>query len=494
MAMFFNQAEYTDGILAVGMGGEAQTFWPPLYAWLSHMYWFISTDAGMIEMGAKYISLFASSLTVIPIYYAARSIERANTSPDRSSIFGSPAAIWACVWFLVSPMALRWGTRMMTDALFTALFFSAVWAMVDAWKQRCSGLARYDQRLALATFFTVAAIMTRYQGVLLVPPLVIAILAVRSDGLKRGNGPLPRAAYAQLFWLVPIVWFAMNVDQFTAHAGQVSARTTLDGWTTALAYWTTFESFVLLSPYFFTYPIFALAVWGAIVSRDRLWLWLFAYFALALLVMQSVFQSFQSRYLLPLLPFIVVWAGVGGVDLYSRRLPLMWRQLLYLSSAPAIAYCIAMSVAVTVGQAGVFGDVKDAGRLMSRSKYESAIVYSNERYGPQSIPIKMRFWSERDVLHWSGQPLNAGDILCLHNFVGQQAYTAAAGHLQQNYDFVVVQRFTETVWPILPDVMATDMSLNGGPPFSPQQQPLAWPLRYTPQHFETTVIKIVGRK
>jgi hypothetical protein len=81
-------------------------------------------------------------------------------------------------------------------------------------------------------------------------------------------------------------------------------------------------------------------------------------------------------------------------------------------------------------------------------------------------------------------PLPAGAILCLHNQAGAAALDRVQRTLEARYRMEVVERFSETITPLLPDVMVN--------PAGAQQDVLGWVLRYAPQTFETVIIRVDG--
>ena len=475
-----HHAEYTDGLLAVFQIEGAQGFWPPLYRWLSALVGFGVPSEG----SARVVSALAGAAVVAPIYGLA--LEVAGRSDRQTARL---AAVLACCWYLLSPMALRWGARVMTDSLFAFLFATAVWAACAAWSRRRAGTFLPDYFLALATVCAALALLTRYQGAFLIPLVAGAIGAVYLAWRAQGKGAMITTWMAQAVWLIPLVWILGRGDQLQAHGGQITDRMGGHIGTALVQYWNVFESFVLLSPYFFTYGIFAFAVGGLVLSRQAMLKGMALYLALALLALQSVFQSFQSRYLLPLLPLVVAYAGLGAARALregggKRRWPAV--------VAIAALYAWTMSLGVVYGQRGTFGDIRQAALLIQEMAPAPVPVFSNEAYGPQRIPIKMRFWSGRqDIAFWMGpygegaDALPAGAIVCIHSLYGPEATAVVERYLIDHYEVDRVQVFEDSIIPLLPDVMASPES---------HQNPMGWVLRYTPQPFRTSVYRVTQRK
>src|SRR5262249_55854451 len=104
--------------------------------------------------------------------------------------------------------------------------------------------------------------------------------------------------------------FASLQKQYEQFAG----RTDKSFFQTIFNYWFVFEQFVLASPYFVTYGIFGFFLYGLFrikfsTKRILMSIAVAGYLTLGILVLQSAFQAYQCRYLLPLIPFVLIIAG-----------------------------------------------------------------------------------------------------------------------------------------------------------------------------------------
>lgn len=187
------------------------------------------------------------------------------------------------------------------------------------------------QLLAASVLLGVMGGLTRYNAIVLIPPQLYGAWR-----LYRRPGPKKfRTFFLPLICLLSwglVFWMIKN----TVHGQQILERAggvydedlTLRAQLGALVgrlldvqtlanYLNVGESFLYLLPYFITLPVFIMTVWGWVwLARgetlvQRQFAWISVYLCLATLGMQSVFQSFQSRYLLPLVPLVAVQAGVA---------------------------------------------------------------------------------------------------------------------------------------------------------------------------------------
>jgi 4-amino-4-deoxy-L-arabinose transferase-like glycosyltransferase len=245
--------------------------------------------------------------------------------------------------------------------------------------------------------------------------------------------------------------------------------------------------------------------------------WLLLYVALAVLAAQSVFQSFLTRYLLPLLPLLLTCAGAGMARMErflaseanpSRRRAGRW--LSPLTVGVTMVWPLGFGLASVFLQRGAFEDLYAAGRMIRDRMPPSAKVYSNESYKPNMNGIKLAFasgrrvemipdipalesamrqgQSQREILEkWgsgmadaAGVPrMEPGSVVALHSAYGGPAGMAfLEALLSRRYKLKPVPGgyFESRIVPLFPDIMQEPGT---------HQNPLAWGLRYQPQEFQT---------
>ncbi len=468
--LFFNinAAEYTDGILQITLFKTPNTLWPPFYTVLSML---VKPVAGSMEAAGKVVSLLASVALLIPLFFLA------------SRMFDRKVATYTCIFYSVSPVILRWSVRVMTDALFAALFLTAIYffiAFIDTSNEKKNARLRMA---VLFLFVSGLATLTRYQGVLLLPlALIIFIIMVRSAPRF-----VPVLILSNISWLLVPLWI---VVRGFSHTQQIIERTAATPLSTLFAYLNNFESFVAFFPYFLTYPMAALFLVGIFyfplerLSR-RIFLVLFLFLCIAIIGIQSVFSSFQSRYLLPVIPLVLIFAGHGMSLIESRlsnRAPYVFKIILFIT----VVYAASFSVAVMVMQRETFGDLKEAALFVRKEVSADTPVYSNEMYKPHILCPKMQYWSQRTIDFYNGQELPDGAVLCLHSaYGGTSAMRFHLSNLAQDYELQQLGQFNARIIPLLPDVMQEPLS---------HQNPMAWVFRYQPQSMTTFIFKVEKRE
>ncbi len=489
-----SRGAYTDGILQIDLWRNGLTYWPPLYATLTRL--FVLVPGMDLEAAARGLSLVAGTLAVAPLLAIAR------------RLFGDRAALLAAICYTVSPIPLRWSLQVMTDATFAALWMGCLAALTIAASARWPQLfdpgpsaptPRPDEAskwFLLASLAGALAMLTRYQGILLLP--LVALVVWRSG--RGAEGPSSAGKYHPaligLPWVVVPLWFLrQGWAPLEMHLAQIGERTSPGSTAqTLLNYWYVFEEFVLDGPYFVTYGIFGFFLYGLFraqfaTPRLRLSGWVALYLALSLLALQSVFQAFQSRYLLPLVPLVCIAAG-HGLAVWERRCkerPLRFWGL----AGPAWSYGLVFSSLVAFYQGSPFVDIKEAARWVSREAEPGARLVSTERYNRQIGPAKVVFWSRREV-GWLPAVLEAeallpGDYVILPSFYGGLAaggwreYQTLKRDLVTRYGAQTVYVAPYVTYPLLPDIMEEPLT---------HTNPLWWYLRYQPQRFETTVLRI----
>lgn len=502
-----NAAEYTDGILQITAFEYGFTFWPPLYTVLVKG---VATVAGDLELAGKLISILSSSLVILPVYWAAL------------FLVGRRAAVWATLLYLANAIAGRWGIRVMSDALFSLLFFApAAILIVLIGSDKSADESKGDVRLFwVAAVLAPLSALTRYQGIFLLPLEIIAMIVLSSRREQTGAGtPTTSFVIAGLLWLAPIVWL---VTHFGGHGQQIGQRAGASPLLALLNYWNLAEAFALLFPYFVTIPVYVLSVVGfglfAFGDRSqRTFAWCFFIFAGIVIAMQSVFSSFQSRYLLPLIPFMMVFVGVAATR-WEERVA-QRRTVIRAALIACLLYSLAWTAAVLVLQRGAFGDIKEAAQFCSRLP-DDARIFSTESYKPQMPSVKMSYWAGREIAGFgvytqdtpfragdrvirpgdaitnSGEllSLQPGDYVCLHSgYGGLNLAPLLAEHLRfgrfgrqiemlsRHYELEEVGVFGSELIALLPDIMENPDS---------HQNPAAWFFRYQPQRFRSTVFRI----
>jgi hypothetical protein len=482
-----NEAEYTDGILQLTQFENQTGVYPPLYTLLT---WPFSLLIGQLWAG-RLVSATFSALAVIPIFLIAQ----------RS--YGARAALFAALVYTVAPAGLRWAPRVMTEAAFSFFFWFSIERLIAARATRNPREA--DSALMWSGILGAAAALTRYQGIFLVPPvLILAFYLYRRTKVIPWKGLLGLLPYG----LIPLWSAATN----TIHGGQLAERM---GDVPIMTFILNAEPFILLLPFFLTYPVAILATMGIMKGKPRpratilpITLYVFGF----LLVLQSLFGSFQERYFLPLFGLLYVYAGLGMAvaDNRLRRFAPRFRPYVPLL---VVAFSLFMSFFVLAGSRGAFGDIRRAAEFAASVADESgARILTNEIYraereatgrsvslvpglvdvqlgisaSNQIVANKVAFFARRhveflDLEYYEGRiPLQPGDILVMSDLYGRDLQVPA---LANRYRLEPLAQFSASVIPVFPDMM----SIPGT-----NQNPAAFLYRYTPQNFSTTVFRVEG--
>ncbi len=477
-----NAAEYTDGILQLTMFETPNTLWPPLYTLCALL---LSKLLGSLLISGKVVSCLASTALIIPLFFFS------------NRVGGRRWAFYSCLVYSVAPIALRWSVRVMTDPLFTLLFICSLYFLLLAAVQLVHvdislfaeqrKFRDIDISMGLSCVFTVLATLTRYQGVILLPlNLACTILAI---GRYRRFPLFSSLTYG--LWALVIVWIALrgfgHISQFEERMGMSISETLLN-------YLNMFESFLIMLPYFLTYPVFVCIAIGLLCSdykkvETKLVICLLVYVGLVIFIIQTVFSSFQSRYLLPLLPLLLIFAGGGLAAIHERleHAPKAFAAILLV----ILAYSFVFALGVMVFQRGVFGDIKEAGEFL-RTAPGSAPIYSNEIYRRNFTGNKLAFYSGKPIRYVGitrqlvlDRELPSGSILCLHSaYGGRDVFQHVLRYLHEHYHLNELKRCYASIVPLLPDVMQEPVS---------HQNPLAWFFRYHKQRFYTVIYQIEQR-
>ena len=496
-----NAAEYTDGILQITMLkfpelSNGNMIWPPLYAILSQALHYTGLS---LESAAKLVSILSSVAVFIPLYYIGRMVN------------GKLCGLLTVLVYAAQPMAWRWSIRVMTESLYVFLFTLSILlvliALQEMEKQTLFKLRAFVNKripppniiLGLSIIAGVLCGMTRFTGVILIPIYLYCIWCLLERPSRSRGMMVLIPAVAMLGWLI-IFWWILK----SPHQGQFGERTGSALGITLINYLNVAESFVYLYPYYITFPIFLFGLWGwarMFATEDplhRQFCWLMVYFTIMILGMQSVFQAFQSRYLLPLVPFFAVTAGYAFAGLIRRA---KQQRFAHLVVGAILIHSLAWSAAVVIMQRGTFGEIKAAAMyIKSLDLPNTTQIFCHEVYNPGMgiHSVKMSYWSGKKVkpfplINRSGKPMIPDDIpegsyvVLISTYTSRKLYPLFRSQLYSKYSISALPNssFHSYNIPIFDDIM--EMPGTG-------QNPSGWVYRYRVQNFNSTVYRIGKRK
>ena len=497
----FSQSSYTDGLLQVDMFRFGVGYWPPLYALLARLFAWIPGLG--LEGAGRLVSFLCGVGVTVPLGVLT------------ARLLGWRAARWAMAVWIVSPIATRWSLQVMTDMPLLLFWTAALMALVLAAEKFRPELfpaaeppLAADPRagaslLLLASFCGVLATLTRFQGLFLLPLILLACLRLPPAGAI----PPARRWLALAPWLAFPAWLlrggaAPLLNHFQQIGERAQSASALQ--TFLNIYWFQFEDFILYSPYFITWGLFGFFLYGLFRtnwSTPRLrWVGFAGLFlAFAILALQAVFSSFQSRYLLPLGPFVCLFAGHGFAT-WERHTAACPRRF-WLLAGPSLLLALLVSAAVATFQGSPFLDIKQAARAIAEQQpAETARIYSNEVYNAKIGAAKLAFWlDQREILPIpltqtrSGELMlmvdqmvpNTGDIIVVSSaYGGTENYGRIIETIRRYLHVEELGRFNHTLYPIDPDIMQEPGT---------HQNPLALSYRYRPQRFQTIVLRVASR-
>ncbi len=470
-----NSAEYTDGIVQITLFENENKFWPPVYTILIGFVRLLGVDG--ISAG-KLISIVSGVLTIIPIFLLSYRAYNKRT------------AIFAAILFSIAPMSLRWNIRVMTDSLFvflsTLIFYLCFVSNMGNSHDRSPQPPAEKLSIipfSVAVFLIPILILTRYQGIIFLPFILLCYIIICKNRKRIEVLPI----ISLVSFLLIFFWLKYRG---VGHSIQFIERAGSDIAATVKNYAIIFESFLAYMPFFVTYPVFLLMIYTFFKSdfsdRNKKHILYFSiYYFVALLVLQTMFQSFQERYFYPIIPFASIFAG-RGIDLLinEKKIKASVRYILIILS---FSYVILLSSAVLYFQRDSFGDLRSSAEFLKTTE-ENAVIFSNE--DNHSLPpcIKDKYWSGRNIIlldsdYLSGKKLlPEGCYLCLHSaYGGFNGFRNLLMALGSQYNLEELYSSQSTLYPIFPDIMQE-------PYF--HQNPLALTVRYSKQTFYSYIFRV----
>lgn len=482
----WNGGEYTDGIIQLKLWESPVFFFPPGYTAASRLLAILTGD---LLIAGRLVSILASVL-VLPVFYHL----------SLSLLKEERAAVWATLFLALSPIYNRWSLRVMTDSLFLLFFVICCHQFFIVFRDPRRSPVRLLGWAGVAS-------LVRYQGFVFIPLTVYLIWLRKSFAF--GESPVQRVlklGLAFVPWLVLCVW--IDLRGF-GHAQQILDRATFGFWPTLGGYYAMLESYILYWPWASTYGLTILACVGitALSQGDRKakgFVAFFAFNAVAFLILQSCFLSFQYRYLLPLVP---LWCLAGGKGWAFASDRIRDERLRKACFSLVVLNLVVMSAAVLYFQRAAFADLAESARFLNSAKFERMAssdtrVLSDEVYREGVYNVKMAFWAaadggiERAILPYrlGGQCMaQAGDVVILH-----KAYSdlkAEKEFLETNFDLKILQSWlSDSLWggfvtlPLLPDIMVYPdaMPLTSNPPCTG--------FRFVPQYYQSVALSLQEKR
>jgi 4-amino-4-deoxy-L-arabinose transferase-like glycosyltransferase len=397
------------------LGGDlseaVQHITPPLYPLLMG---FGKQILGDYEAAGKIVSLLAGTLTFFPLYWLGQ------------RIFDRKTLLAGLFFFSVHPYLVRYSVEVLSESTF--IFFSVLglWLLWEGWQEN-----RYGS-LSLAGVFLGLSCLTRAQGfiwigVLVILPILFSLQGQRIEIDKRGLW-MP-SLIVLFFFFVTISPYACVVKQVTGEwtvrpggAGAIVKGTGLLGnesilgttmtllghpWMLLKKLLLNLALFVWFLPATYHYPlVFFLAI-GLLAKRDEKTHLPGEVFLGVVCLVYILGHSLlypKVRYLLPIVPFALLWSGRGLPVTAShirafckRRLP----GIRFAGSSPfALVILLCLAAAVTLPktlkpQRQDKLDRKEVGKkIASLSQRDFDILTADPRIGFYANAAKIRVLPE----------------------------------------------------------------------------------------------------
>jgi Dolichyl-phosphate-mannose-protein mannosyltransferase len=409
-------------------------YWPPVYPYLCAAFGKLFDDP---LAAGRVVSALASGALALAIAATVRFL-----TGDRT------AGVFAAVCWAVAPLAVFWDTRVRPEAVFLLAYTAGLYFLL-----RHLGGGRRLRDLALATALAGFAATVKYEAVVLIPALAVFwVPALR----RRPGAALWRLAAAAVPWALAAAWMLTHdLDRAGDYAGLFTAQMARQ-----LPVWWGLS--VAALPAVATWPVAALAVFGWVTTyRDkptRPAAWLLLYVVAAHLATIAVGYNWIARYLLLVLPVVVLLAGVG----WARLPDIAW--LRWGAAGLSVVVGLFLSHQWVRGEADRWRETMAIGEAVARHVPVEARVWSDD-------PYLTPYYAGRDL-----QPLGdltaveAGDYVVLHDLYGalrhKRTVATSLVALAKNHEITVISDKESTFTPLAGDVidparLAAEADLRG---------------------------------
>lgn len=414
----------------------------------------------------RIVSMIAGLLFLIPLW----KLSRRWVPAEMAGVI--------CVMALFSPLLWEWSLRVMPDTLFLMAFWWCLERLTTVYIEKKPAAWWH------ACFWGALAALTRPEGFLLLPWLLVSGVGLSKDAVWKRLAGLALAWAAPLYFIIPKILTLL----FAYQEGMGLTQGTEQVRFPFVNFIDHFYAYLSQPIYVFTPLVFWFAVLGLAKMARRSGPEGEAFRRILLQVYILIFLSrlipatYQDRHMLPFLPLFVLAAGYQlesffeSLERHRGTIRLMfWKNGL-------LAFCLAwlalFSSVVLMGEYDSFGDIKRSSEFLETLPPD-AVIYTDE------VP-KTAYWSGRKVILMPYLTQNAqfnpkpGDYVVLHSFYVPRI-NEVDRHLTEAHDAKLLHEEVGMVVPLLTDTME-DPGL--------QNRTASTAFRFKPQFFRSRVYEI----
>lgn len=235
-------------------------------------------------------------------------------------LFGALASRVAGLLYVVSPFALTYDRLALSDGFLSA-FVAGLMLTTLAIMDRP---ASWGPRLRFALLLALA-VASKVSALLFLPALPLGLLALSSNRWS-ALASMGKGALIGLIGAAPMLWF------FVRNGGEIAAQHVADPSAVATILMTTLRDMSGWALSYFTVPVLGFAALSVLVLRDGRALWLAASVMLPVVLFALLSQPWSARYILPVLPPLLVLVAGGLVPVAERLVP-KWRGAAFILAA-----------------------------------------------------------------------------------------------------------------------------------------------------------------
>ncbi len=355
-------------------------YWPPLYSTLIGI---VATFTGDPFLAGRLVSAIAAGMCAILVARLAFAL-----TEDRL------AGAFAGLLVATTPLSIAWDVRVRPESLFLVFVVATVLAF------RRVNLTPTPRNWSITIAFAGLAFFTKYEAIALLPPILWF-------GFRRGT--TLKTIHRWELWVSLSPWVAGLAWMLThraARIGDYGELLTADGLAQipAWSFWTVLNALDVFL--WFVAILSGVGWWRWWRSRRERSTALFVlWIGVCFVVMIAAGYNWSSRYLLLLVPSVVIPAAFGLLQIRRNS----WRAILM-----ALVTFTNLWVAATWVRAEKdrWNETHQLARAIERDVPPGATIWSDD-------PYLTPFWAKRDVLALvSDSVVKPGDYIVLHDLYG----------------------------------------------------------------------------